>query len=132
MNYHGETPARRAMRESTVAASGAVERSLTRILQYLKQEKFITGNRMNGILTRSGFSDAEKAGQALSSVEVKVDSGNDPIKGRQWLETFLKILRRQDIGEEDVAKEIAKLYGKAKLDIYFHYFCLYSCSKICP
>ena len=116
MNYRGETPARRALRESTVAASGAVQRSLPQILQYLKQEKFMTANQMSEILTMSGVGAAHKAGQALSSVEVKVDSGNDPNKGRQWLEMFLKILRRQDIGEEDVAKEIAKLYGKAKLN----------------
>ena len=109
---HGETPARRALRENSVAASEAVQRSLDKILQYLKQEKFITANQLDGIITTGGVSAAYKAGQALSAVEVKVDSGNDPVKGREWLETFLKILRRQDIGEEAVAGEIAKLYGE--------------------
>ena len=110
---HGETPARRALRENSVAASEAVQRSLPLILQYLKQEKFITGNQLDGILTTSGVSASYKAGQALGAVEAKVDSGNDPVKGGEWLETFLKILRRQDIGEEAVAKEIAKLYGES-------------------
>ena len=109
---HGETPARRALRENSVAASEAVQRSLPQTLQYLKQEKFITANQLDGIITTGGVSAAYKAGQALSAVEVKVDSGNDPVKGREWLETFLKILRRQDIGEEAVAGEIAKLYGE--------------------
>ncbi|CAI8044532.1 Carbonic anhydrase 1 [Geodia barretti] len=61
-------------------------------------------------ITTGGVSAACKAGQALSAVKVKVDSGNDPVKGREWLETFLKILRREDIGEEAVAGEIAKFY----------------------
>ena len=47
-------------------------------------------------------------------MKVKVDSGNDPVKGREWLETFLKILRREDIGEEAVAGEIAKFYGERR------------------
>jgi hypothetical protein len=102
------------LRENSVAASGAVQRSLDKILQYLKQEKFITPNQFGGIITTGGVSAAYKAGQALSAVEVKVDSGNDPVKGREWLETFLKILRRQDIGEEAVAGEIAKLYGERR------------------
>ena len=50
MSYHGETPARRALRESTVAASGAVQRSLPLILQYLR----MTTNQMDG-MTMSGW-----------------------------------------------------------------------------
>ena len=114
MNHHGETPARRALRENTVAASDAVGRSLHKVLQYFVQEKFITAGRMDEILSISGVSNARKASQALSAVEAKVDRGNDPVKGRQWLETFLKILRRQDIGEEEVARDIAKIYGVHK------------------
>ena len=47
-------------------------------------------------------------------MKVKVDSGNDPVKGREWLEAFLNILRREDIGEEAVAGEIAKFYGERR------------------
>ena len=109
---HGETPARRALRENSVAASGAVKKSLDEVLWYLNQEKFITAGQRDSILTTSGVSAAHKAGQALGAVEAKVDSGNDPVKGREWLEVFLRILRRQDIGEETVARDIAKVYGE--------------------
>ena len=111
MNHGGPTPARRALQENVVAASGAVERHLDLILQYFVQEKFITSHESQGIRSMTGVTAAHKAGRALNGVEVKVDSGNDPNIGRKWLERFVWILRRQDVGEWVLARDIAKSYG---------------------
>ena len=107
----GETPARRALRENPVAASGAIERHLELFLQHLKAKGFMTADHASGIRSLSGVTvtDSSRAGKALDAVEVKVDSGNHPDKGRRWLETFLRIL--SDVGECQIASDIAKLYG---------------------
>ena len=111
---YGETAARQALRENSHSASKAIERHLNDIPQLIKEAGFLTGDHVREIHSTSQVSSTYKANKFLDAVEGKVDSGNHPEKGRKWLEKFLRILIRQNIGKYEVAQDIAQIYGKYK------------------
>ena len=106
----GETPARRALRENSVGACGAIERNLDRLPRHLVQETFLTSSQLTSIQSTSHVTAADKAGKVMDCVEVKVDSDNDSEKGRHWLEVFVGVLVKYK--EIDVAQGIARHYGE--------------------
>ena len=108
----GETPARRALRENSVAASRAIRNHIDDLPLHLKEKGFISDSHYDGVMSTTHESTASKANRFLGAVEGKVDSGNDAQLGRKWLEAFVRILMTQSIGESEVAQSIAKVYGK--------------------
>ena len=107
-----ETAAHRALRENTVAVTDAIQRHLTVFPRYLKQTSFMTESRWDDVATKTQVSNADKANDYMRAVESKVDSGNNPDRGRKWLKELIVILMRQDIGERVVAQDMAKVYSK--------------------
>ena len=107
-----ETAAHRALRENTVAVTDAIQRHLTVFPRYLKQTSFMTESRWDDVASKTQVSNADKANDYMRAVESKVDSGNNPDRGRKWLKELIVILMRQDIGERVVAQDMAKVYSK--------------------
>ena len=116
----GETPARRALRENTVAVTEAVQRNLNVLPRHLMQKAFMTASHSDEIASTSGVSNAHKANGIMRAVEGKINSGNYPERGRKWFKEFLVILMQQDIGEYEVAQDMAKVYSEsvAVLSVY--------------
>ena len=108
----GETAARRALRENSVAASKAIRNHIDDLPLYLKEKGFISDSHYDSVMSTTHESAASKANRFLGAVEGKVDSGNDAQLGSKWLEAFVRILVTQSIGEFEVAQNIAKVYGK--------------------
>ena len=48
----------------------------------------------------------------MMAIEAKVNSGNNPDKGRHWLRVLTEILMQQSIGEYEVVQDMAKVYSK--------------------
>ena len=108
----GETAARRALRENTVAVIDAIQRHLAVFPRYLIQTSFMTESQWE-VASTTPVSNAEKANDLyVRAVKSKVDSGNSPDRGREWLKKLLVILMRQDIGEYVAAQDMAKVYSK--------------------
>ena len=116
----GETPARRALRENIVAVTEAVQRNLNVLPRHLMQKAFMTASHSDEIASTSGVSNAHKANGIMRAVEGKINSGNYPERGRKWFKEFLVILMQQDIGEYEVAQDMAKVYSEsvAVLSVY--------------
>ena len=110
-----ETAAHRALRESTVAVTDAIQRHLTVFPRYLKQTSFMTESQCDDVASKTHVSNADKANDYMRAVESKVDSGNNPDRGRKWLKELIVILMQQDIGEYVVAQDMAKIYSKYSL-----------------
>lgn len=104
----GESVAYRSLRKNLVPSSGAIRNHLNIVPLYLQQDSFIIDAQ--DILTGGG-TDASKAANFLGIVQGKVRD-NDAETGRQWLEKFVTILMQPDVGEYQVARKIAKEYGK--------------------
>ena len=112
----GESAARRALRENTVAVSGLIQKHLHDLPDHLVQDSFISQGLVDGINSKQGVAAASKASEYLSAVKGKVNSGNDAELGRQWLEKFVTILLTfEDVGT--VTKNIAAAYGELLLCI---------------
>ena len=111
LNDFGETAARRALRENTVAVTDVIQRHLAVFPRYLKQTRFMTESQWDDVASTT-HSNAHKANDYMRAVESKVDSGNNPDRGREWLKELIVILMRQDIGEYVVAQDMAKVYSK--------------------
>lgn len=109
----GESVAYCALRKNLVPSSGAIKNHLNIVLLYLQQDSFIIDTQ--DILTGDG-TDASKAAKFLGIVQEKVRD-KDAETGRQWLEKFVTILMQQDVGEYQVARKIAKEYGKPPIDL---------------
>ena len=108
-----ESAARCALRRNNVAATDAIARNLELLPKFLKDDPpFIMARNLTGIMSKKGVTEYSQATDILSTVESKVNSGNDAGRGRKWLQRFVEILLHPDIGESDVAKDIARSYGK--------------------
>jgi hypothetical protein len=92
-----ESAPRRALKENTRAASGAIERHLDDVSQFLVEKEFITDSIAQGIKSKSGVTATSQASEFLDAVKGKVDSRNDHERGSKWLEKFLRILVDPDI-----------------------------------
>ena len=110
----GETPARRALRENTVTVTGALQRHLSVIRSHLIEKHFMTDAQFEEIVSPSGISIAQKSNGIMGAIAAKVNSGNNPERGRRWLKEFLVILTQQDIGEYELAQDMAKVYCESK------------------
>ena len=114
----GETAARRALREKTVAVIDAIQRHLAVFPRYLIQTSFMTESQWE-VASTTPVSNAEKANCLyMRAVKSKVD--NNPDRGREWLKKLMGILMRQDIGEYIVAQDMAKVYSKYSSSKYIH------------
>ena len=108
----GETAARRALRGNYVAVTEAVQRHLNVLPRYLKQDAMITDGLYDDITTTLGEPASQKANKVMMAIEAKVNSGNNPDKGRHWLRVLTEILMQQSIGEYEVVQDMAKVYSK--------------------
>jgi hypothetical protein len=93
----GETAARWALRENSVAASKAIRNHIDDLPLYLKEKGFISDSHYDSVMSTTHESLASKANKFLSAVEGKVDRGNDAELGHKWLEAFMTILTTRRI-----------------------------------
>ena len=135
LNNFGETAARRALRENTVAVTDIIQRHLAVFPRYLKQTMFMTESQWDDVASIT-HSDAHKANDYMRAVESKV---NNPDRGREWLKKLMGILMQASIGEYDVAQNMAKVYSKSVVHSYYSSHALYlsydyiyyPCSRTC-
>ena len=87
-----------------------ISSNLSSFQPHLIEHRLVSSDTATNIMSRTGTTNQDKAGEFIRSIEVTLEESGHP---QELFEEFVEILARE--GEEDLVEKIVKNYGKGDI-----------------